>query len=476
MSGATMTSTPAAQDATAEAPPLRRVQLWGYAAGDAANNLAFSMSSAFLLLYYTDVAGISAAAVATLFLLVRIFDAFADIFAGRVVDRTMTRWGKFRPFFLFGAVPVLGLSVAVFSVPSGLGGTATLVYAYVTYAALGLAYSLVNIPYGSLASAMTQRPDERAKLASYRMIGTASTIIMLAFVVAPQIEGSKGDPAQFQRSLTLTTLAFLVVGVGLYWFLFKTARETVYREVDHVSMRQSLETLRHNRPLLMLCGGSLLFLLAMFSLQSVQAYYARDVLGNANYLIVLTILSAGAIFAIAPVIPRMVRTLGKKRSFITFGLIGIVGSVGITLAPPDRPVLAIVAFGVMGIAIAGVNTLMWALEADTVEYGEWRTGVRTEGITYALFSFTRKVGQALGGAVAGFVIAAGGYSGEVVRQSDEALWSIRLAAGLIPAGFIVLAITVIFFYPLTEKFFAQMVAETKARRAGGTPAPDDATG
>ena len=469
-----MTSTPAAQDATAEAPPLRRVQLWGYAAGDAANNLAFSMSSAFLLLYYTDVAGISAAAVATLFLLVRIFDAFADIFAGRVVDRTMTRWGKFRPFFLFGAVPVLGLSVAVFSVPSGLGGTATLVYAYVTYAALGLAYSLVNIPYGSLASAMTQRPDERAKLASFRMIGTASTIIMLAFVVAPQIEGSKGDPAQFQRSLTITTLVFLVVGVGLYWFLFKTARETVYREVDHVSMRQSLETLRHNRPLLMLCGGSLLFLLAMFSLQSVQAYYARDVLGNANYLIVLTILSAGAIFAIAPVIPRMVRTLGKKRSFITFGLIGIVGSVGITLAPPDRPVLAIVAFGVMGIAIAGVNTLMWALEADTVEYGEWRTGVRTEGITYALFSFTRKVGQALGGAVAGFVIAAGGYSGEVVRQSDEALWSIRLAAGLIPAGFIVLAITVIFFYPLTEKFFAQMVAETKARRVGGGPAPDAA--
>src|SRR5690606_4780645 len=358
-----MTSTaPEPRPAEIEAPRLRLPQFLGYAAGDAANNLAFSMSSAFLLLYYTDVAGISAAAVATLFLLVRIFDAFADIFAGRVVDKTMTRWGKFRPFFRFGAVPVLGLSVAVFSVPAGLSSTATLVYAYLTYAALGLAYSLVNIPYGSLASAMTQRPDERAKLASYRMIGTATTIIMLAFVVAPQIEGSKADPAQFQRSLTITTAIFLVVGVGLYLFLFKTSRETVHREVDHVTMRQSFETLRHNKPLLMLCGGSLLFLLAMFSLQSVQAYYARDVLGNANYLIVLTILSAGAIFAIAPVIPRMVRTLGKKRSFITFGLIGIVGSVGITLAPPDRPVLAIVAFGVMGIAIAGVNTLMWALE------------------------------------------------------------------------------------------------------------------
>src|SRR5690606_31123452 len=350
-----------------------------------------------------------------------------------------------------------------------------LVYAYVTYAALGLAYSLVNIPYGSLASAMTQRPDERAKLASYRMIGTASTIIMLAFVVAPQIEGSKGDPAQFQRSLTLTTLAFLVVGVGLYWFLFKTARETVYREVDHVSMRQSLETLRHNRPLLMLCGGSLLFLLAMFSLQSVQAFYARDVLGNANYLIILTILSAGAIFAIAPLIPRMVKVFGKKKSFIIFGVIGIVGAVGITLSPPTQPVLAIISFGIMGSAIAGVNTLMWAREADTVEYGEWRTGVRTEGITYALFSFTRKLGQALGGAVAGFVIAAGGYTGDVVVQSESALWSIRLAAGLIPAAFMLLAIGVIVFYPLTEKFFTEMVAETKARREARVAPPDDAT-
>ena len=471
-----MTSTVPTPEATeGEAPRLGFPQFLGYAAGDAANNLAFSMSSAFLLLYYTDVAGISAAAVATLFLLVRIFDAFADIFAGRVVDRTMTRWGKFRPFFLFGAVPVLGLSVAVFSVPSGLGSTATLVYAYVTYAALGLAYSLVNIPYGSLASAMTQRPDERAKLASYRMIGTATTIIMLAFVVAPQIEGSKADPAQFQRSLTITTAIFLVVGVGLYLFLFKTSRETVHREVDHVTMRQSFETLRHNKPLLMLCGGSLLFLLAMFSLQSVQAFYARDVLGNANYLIILTILSAGAIFAIAPLIPRMVKVFGKKKSFIIFGVIGIVGAVGITLSPPTQPVLAIISFGIMGIAIAGVNTLMWALEADTVEYGERRTGVRTEGITYALFSFTRKLGQALGGAVAGFVIAAGGYTGDVLEQSESALWSIRLAAGLIPAGFMLLAIAVIFFYPLTEKFFTEMVAETKARRTAHVPPPDDAT-
>src|SRR5690349_24531612 len=128
--------------------PLRLPQFLGYAAGDAANNLAFAMSAMFLLLYYTDVVGISAAAAGTLFLVVRLWDAFADVFAGRLVDRSSTRWGKFRPFILFGSLPLLGITVLVFSVPGGLSPGAALVYAYVSYAAFGLAYSLVNIPYG----------------------------------------------------------------------------------------------------------------------------------------------------------------------------------------------------------------------------------------------------------------------------------------------------------------------------------------
>lgn len=146
---------------------LGTLQFLGYAAGDAANNLAFSMTSFFLLVYYTDVVGISPAAAGTLFLVIRIWDGFADIIGGRAVDKTMTRWGKFRPFFLFGGLPVLLLSFAVFTVPGLADSSGTkLLLAYLTYGALGLAYSLVNIPYGSLASAMTQNPGERARLAS----------------------------------------------------------------------------------------------------------------------------------------------------------------------------------------------------------------------------------------------------------------------------------------------------------------------
>src|SRR3954454_23124539 len=169
---------------------LRPLQVIGYSAGDAANNLAFSITSFFLLVYYTDVAGISAAAVGTMVLVVRLWDAFADMFAGRVVDRTQTRWGKFRPFLLFGSLPLLLLSVAVFSVPGGLSDGGALVYAYVSYAVFGLIYSLVNIPYGSMATAMTQRSDERAKLATVRVFGSQLTILMLALVVAPQIRNS----------------------------------------------------------------------------------------------------------------------------------------------------------------------------------------------------------------------------------------------------------------------------------------------
>jgi glucuronide carrier protein len=456
-----VTTTTATAQAPAEIRELRLPQYLGYSAGDAANNLAFSMSSMFLLLYYTDVVGITAAAAGTLFLVVRAWDAFADIFAGRMVDKSSTRWGKFRPFFLFGGLPVLLLSVATFTVPGGLSDGAKLAYAYITYALLGLAYSLVNIPYGSLAAAMTQRPQERAKLASFRVLGTALTIIMLAFVVAPQIKGSD----DLQRSLTITTLAFVVVGYPLYLFLFATARENVQRDVAQVSFRQTMATVRQNRPLMQLCLSALAFLTAMFSQQTVNAFYARDVLGDANYFIILTVVSTGALIVMAPLIPRIVRTFGKKRAYILAGLLGVVGGAGISLSPPSTPAIPIIFFGVVGIAIAVVNTLMFALEADTVEYGEWKTGIRTEGATYALFSFTRKLGQAVGGAVAAYTIGLGGYIAGSRTQTEGALDAIRWAAGVVPALFILIAVAIMVVYPLTEEKFHEIVRDVTARRA-----------
>jgi glucuronide carrier protein len=465
VTSATSTSAPAATRR------LGLAQYAGYASGDAANNLAFSMSSLFLLLYYTDVVALSAAAVGTMFLVVRFWDAVADLVSGRMVDKASTRWGKFRPFILFGGVPLLLLSVATFTVPSALHGhTGGLVYAYVTYALLGLVYSLVNIPYGSLAAAMTQVPTERAKLATWRVFGSNLTILMLAFVVAPQIKSS----GNLQHSLTITTSVFVVVGAILYAFTFLTAKEQVQRDVPSVSLRQSFSTLRTNRPLIMLCVSSLMFLTGMIAVSTVGAFYARDVLGNATYFIWLTLAQTVGTFLIAAFVPQVVRTLGKKTGYLALGLVAIVAGVGIALAPASIPAVALFFFFVLGIGVGGVNTLMWALEADTVEYGEWKTGVRTEGTTYALFSFTRKLGQALGGAAAAYTIGLGGYiAGKGVVQTESAKTAIKVAAGLVPAGFIVVALAIIFFYPLTEKVFREVVADVAARRAARIAEADE---
>jgi glucuronide carrier protein len=217
-----------------------------------------------------------------------------------------------------------------------------------------------------------------------------------------------------------------------------------------------------------------MFLTGMIAVSTVGAFYARDVLGNATYFIWLTLVQTVGTFAVAAFIPQIVRTLGKKTGYLALGVVAIVAGVGIALAPASVPAIALFFFFLLGIGVGGVNTLMWALEADTVEYGEWKTGVRTEGTTYALFSFTRKMGQALGGAAAAYTIGLGGYiAGKGVVQTDSAKTAIKVAAGFVPAAFIVAALAIIFFYPLTEKVFRDIVAEVAARRAARVAEPHE---
>lgn len=441
---------------------LNKLSIIGYGAGDAANNLAFTTATMFLLVYYTDVAGISAAAAGTLLLAVRIFDAFADVFAGRVVDRAFSkRFGKFRPFIMFGSIPLLLLSVATFSVPQ-IGETGTLLYAYVTYAALGLAYSLVNIPYGSLAGAMTQDPGERAKLGSARMVGALLVGSALGIFVAPLIKPG----ADLQGTFTAITLVFVVIGAALYFFTVFTAKERVHRAVPNVTLKQSMDTLKGNKPLLMLCVSSFFFLTGYLALTSVQLYYLRDVLHRLDLYPVLSITQLILTFALAAFMPRLVRTLGKKKVYIYSAMLTVAGGTIIFFTPASQVWIGFAGLVVSLVGVLAVNIVVWALEADTVEYGEWRTGVRTEGITYALFSFTRKTGQAVGGALAAYALALGGYKSGAV-QTAEAVFGIQIAAGALPAVMTILAVLVMSKYKLTDAMHARILEEITARRESG---------
>ncbi len=460
-------------------------QYLGYAAGDAANNLSFSMVTSFLILYYTDVIGAEAAAIATLIFVVRFWDAFADLFAGQLVDKTMTRWGKFRPFFLFGSAPLLLSSIVCFSVPSGLSMGQKMVWAYVSYAVMGLLYSLVNIPYGSLAAAMTQVSAERAKLAAFRVVGSTATMLLIALVVSPQVQSNKGNAAGLQSALTTTTVIFGVVGLALYAILFSGAKEQVQRLVSSVPLRESLKVAMRNSPLLMLCGSSLLFLTAMFLGQALGVYYARDVLGNANYFIYLSLTGSLCMVLASTTIPAVVRTFGKKRGYLFFGVVAMIGGIVIWQAPTPRLwlgetasasslVIPIIGWGIYNLGVGGVNTLMWALEADTVEYGEWKTDKRIEGLTYSMFSFTRKMGQAIGGSIGVAALGYFAYNKDAATmlphgsQTETTINGVKMGIGLFPAGVIVLACLAMAFYKLTDTRFAELMQEMRARRANDT--------
>ena len=413
----TITKEQIAQEFVDQRLPKRSIV--GYGFGDFANNLAFSLSTAFLLYYYTDVAGLSAAAVATMFFIVRLWDAIADMFAGRLVDRTMTRMGKFRPFLLFGAVPLLFLSFLTFHVPEltrrrrQARSTRTS-----RMPCSACSYSLVNIPYGSLASAMTQSVKERAKLVASRFFGGAVGGIVLTYIIAPKISDLKKHkdaftPAQYQAEaqsvFTQTTLLFIGVGSLAYLVTFLLCREQVVRTQPRVSLRETYETLRHNRPLGFLCAASFFYLIGLFAVGGASAFYAQYVMGDIKWLGPITLVNSGISIIAAPFIPKLVDRFGKKSLFQWCGVFTVVGGIALFFTPTGAVAPALIFLGIKGIGAALINTIMFGLEADTVEYGEWKSGKRSEGATYAVFSFTRKITQSIGGALGAAALAFGGY-------------------------------------------------------------------
>ncbi len=505
---------------------LPATSIVGYGLGDFGCNLSFSLATAWLLFYYTDVAGFSSAAIGTMFFIVRLWDAVADVLAGRAVDSTMTRWGKFRPFILFGALPLLLLNMLTFYVPgnlqrqdptqplltSGMG----ILWAYLTYAALGLAYSLVNIPYGSMASAMTQSVNERAKLVSSRAFGSALGGVFLTFVIAPRIsalqKSSTGaykklteavkanDTAaieqaktavndiqhQLQNIFTTTTLMFVGLGFICFMLLFLWCKEAVVRTSAKTTIKDTVDTMKTNGPLGILCAASFFYLIGVNAVGPISAYYARYVLGDTNWTVPMSVVNVGISLIITPFIPALIGKFGKRAVFQYCGVFTVIGGVSLFFLP-SNPVnaetgvpiqagltwvvlVALILLAIKGLGASLINTVMFGLEADTVEYGEWKTGKRSEGATYAVFSFTRKITQSIGGLLSGLLLGWGAYKANQPVQEPITHTMMKAAIGLIPASVAIIAMLIFSRYPLNDKLFAQIRDETEARKAAAAAA------
>ena len=438
---------------------LSRLSIFGYGAGDAANSMIISTANMFLLVYYTDVAGIGAAAAGTLLVVARVFNAFTDIAAGRIVDRMHSkRWGKFRPFLMFGFIPLL-LSAAVFHVPD-VDASMKLLYAYCTYALVCLAYSLVNVPYGCLVGAMTQDPRDRARLAGARTIGGLSVGATLGFFVAPLL-GAGGD---MQLIFSVMTLVFAVTGSALYLFTGVVCREQIGGSVPRITLTQSTAALKANSPLVVLCVSSVLFVTGTSATGAAQFFYLRDVLSRVDLFPVMAAAQVAITLTLAVVMPRIVGRWGKKAVYTLGGGLGAAGGTVVFLVPAGLPWLAVAGIVLVLLSSASVSILTWALIADTVEYGEWRTGVRVQGINYALLAATRKLGMGFGGGLVAFALAWGGYASAAPVQADTALLAIRAAAGLLPAVLMLAAAGIMYWYRLTDKRHAELVAGLQASR------------
>lgn len=445
--------------------PLGWKPIVGYGLGDMANSLVFSMGMLFLLNYYTDVADISAAAAGTLLMAVRIYDAVMDIVVGRLIDRggRPHRSGRFRPYLLWGAVPLLVLNVAVFAVPASWSDTGKLAYALVTYMLLGTAYSFVNIPYGSLASAMTQSPRERSMLGAARALMGTSAIILLAFVLGPGLRSLQGEA--LQTRLMHFTLGLAVIGVFCYAICFATTSEVVERDARHPTLKESVSTLLSNMPLQLLCIAGLLTLAGVSCMGASAIYFARYVLGDAKHFLGIILFTTACGMAVSiPLAPLLAARYGKTRTFQS-GL-AIAGAAHLYLFwIPASSWIAIYAL----LAIASTGTMLamaifWALESDSVEYGEWRTGRRLEGLNYSLFSLARKCGQALGGSIPAFLLAGSAYVPNMAIQHPAVLQTIRVGVTLAPATAFLAAFVVMLFYPLSDRRYLELIGEIRMRR------------
>lgn len=444
-------------------------QVFAYGAGDAGCNVAFAMAGNFLPLYFVTVLGLEASTVATISLVVLLWDAVADVIAGRIVDATMTRWGKFRPFILFGSLPLLIFTVLLFSIPHVGDKTTTALLAAGIYAIWGFCYSMINIPYGSLAPAITQNAADRGKLGAARTYGGQIITLLLVLVISPQIKQHQGDAEALQHSMTITAICFVFLGMALFLTTFFGVRERVFRENPKLTVTQSVQVITNNRPLLFLCLAAVTLLGGMYGMQAVAAFYTAFVLGDPTLFIWLTLAGVSANLIVAPFAPTVIRTIGKRKGYILGCAIGLLGGLGLLFLGGIAFPLALVSYFILSLGLALPGTLMWALEGDTVEYGEWKNHDRAEGATYSVFSFFRKCSQALGRFLS---IAFIGWFGFMSGSSDEALannssdhvqFGLTLVMAGLPALMCVISACIMWFYPITEKSFAGMVEDLQER-------------
>ncbi len=451
-----------------DASPLKFREKLGYGLGDTASNVFFQVFNLFLLYFYTDVFGLAPAAVGTMFLVTKIVDAVSDPVMGLIADRTNSRWGKFRPYLLWAAIPYGLLGFAMFLSPD-FSATGKLIYAYATYTLMMLAYTAINVPYSALMGVISPSSMERTKVAAFRFICAFSAGWLIATFVTPlkNILGGGDEAAGFR----LTMMIFAVVSILLFWICFATTKERVHTEEVSSDIRSDLRALLHNGPWIAL------FFSAIFALTNVAMrggatvfyfkYYVGDD-GTPIFLIfdktaVFLSLSTFALVAGVMMTRALCERFDKRSLMIALTLGNAVAMAAFYFVPPDQYWL-MVFVGVVGTILAGPTAaLVWSMYADCADYGEWKTGRRTTALVFSAAQFAQKMGLAVGAGLAGYILSLFGFVSNEI-QSANSILGIKLMFSVFPAVLAVLSAVAIFFYRLDGNRVSQIERELAERQ------------
>ncbi|MBW8351371.1 MFS transporter [Bacillus sp. IITD106] len=433
-----------------------------YSFGDLASNFVWGMTTSYLLFFYTDIFGITAAAVGTLFLITRIFDALNDPVMGIIIDKTKSKHGKARPYLLYLPIPFAILSVLTFITP-GFSDSGKLVYAYVTYLLLGMIYTAINIPYGALMSMMTRDSNEKSQLGSFRMMGLAAGSILVSALTLPLVKLFGGGNQQIGFPITMAV--FSAIGVVLFYITFKYCKERYSEQEDpnnKIKVTESIGNLFKNKPWTVIATSSVIQFLRIGAMFGVLIYFVTYVLDQPALVPLYLTLANVANFAGGAIAPPILKRLKNRNGSLVVLAIALALFILLIFLENSSVYLFASVFFIANTLIGVSGSANFALLADTVDYQEWKFGKRTEGLLYSAYSFATKFGIAIGSAFIAYALGWAGYNPNAI--TGEAVSMIRFLMYAGPILFTLLQVIVLVFYKLDHNH-AQIVKELNERNA-----------
>ncbi|KEJ00593.1 sodium:melibiose symporter [Clostridium botulinum A2B7 92] len=434
----------------------------GYGLGDFACNLVWNSLSMFILYFYTDVMGMKAAIISTLMLVVRIIAGFMDIASGIVVDKTKTKYGKARPWILWMAIPFGISTILLFSIPN-IGESGKLAYVVITYVLLNVIYTAINIPYGVLNSLMTQDQNERSEINIYRMFCSTAGSLCVSVLVLPLVSLFGGE----QSAWIITFAIFGVVATFMFFLTFKTTKERVTavneEKSQNISFKDGMRALIQNKYWIIIVLLLVVLFMNMGIMGGSMIYYAQYILNDKKLVAGLSIAqNIPTLIVMLTIAMPLIKKYGKRNTAILGSIIFILGSL-FALIDLTSVKLIYISIIVKGTGTALISATIFALLADTIEYGEWKTNVRTEGLVYSAGNFGLKIGIGLGTAIVGWLLAFSNYNGSSKVQTDTAINAINILFIWLPMILSGVQIILLKFYKL-DKIYPNIISDLEKRK------------